>query len=406
MKKIVTFLFVLFTFCTFAQVNYTANTVNEPYDGPFRPGTNLGYFPGWTSSKLGDLAAGNPAIGVMGVGAKVVRPVLPESVLENFGYDVAVDNFEHWSSLGMGEFTATLAFPAEWHRDQTEYCPGVKSSMFKNLHTPIWDGGANGTPYNDENYFAAYVYKTVSIYNEYVRFWEIWNEPGFDETGNTGWRPPGYNAPFGNWWDSDPQPCDYILHAPIEDYVRTLRIAYEIIKTIAPEDYVVVAGFGYQSFLDAVLRNTDNPDDGIVTPEYPHGGGAYFDIMGLHSYPHFDGTTTNNSANFFERHSDRAAQGLVYRRDFYQQILSQYGYDGNTFPKKQTIATEMNVPRDYDEDNVFFASEVGQRNYIMKTFVTAITNNVHQFHVYGLSDRPGRGSGFDVMGLYLSLIHI
>ncbi len=403
MNKLFTCCLVLLLFPladVIAQVNYNAQTVNPPYTGVFRPGVNTGFFPLWSNQELGDIIAGNPANGVKGVGGKVTRPVLAESVLEIFGYDLLIDDFEYWQSLGMGEFTATLTGPVDWHRDLTEYCPGNTSELFRNLYTPIWDGGTNGTPYNDENYFAAYVYKTVSMYNQYVRFWEIWNEPGFDFAG-VGWREPG--DPVGNWWDNDPEPCDYILRAPIEHYVRTLRIAYEVIETIAPEDFVTVAGFGYQSFLDAVLRNTDNPNGGGVTAEYPHGGGAYIEVHGLHSYPHFDGTTFLNNINFFERHSDRAAQGLLYRRDFFQEIYDDYGYDGNTYPKKHTIATEMNVPREFAGGENFFATTLGQRNYIMKSFVTAILNDVYQFHIFGLQDQPGSGSGFDKMGLYVDL---
>lgn len=385
-----------------AQVDFNAKDFVNPYDGVFRPGSNLDYYPNWSTIQLGDLAGGNPAEGIMGVGAKTLRPVLSESVLEIFGYDVVVDDFQHFQSLGMDEFTAVLAFPVEWHKDFTEYCPGRPSNLFANLHTPIWDGGANGTPYNDDNYFAAYVYKTVTTYDEYVKFWEIWNEPGFDYTGNTGWRGPG--DPQGNWWDNDPNPCDYILQAPIENYVRTLRIAYEVIKTISPNDYVVTAGFGYQSFLDAVLRNTDNPNGGAVTPEYPEGGGAYIDIMGLHNYPHIDGTTRLSNIQFFERHSDRAAEGLIYRRDFFQEIFDNYGYDGVTYPKKLTLCTEMNTPREFDgNDGRYFAGTTAQRNYIMKTFVTAITNDVINFHVYSIGDNPGSGLGFDKMGLYEDL---
>ncbi len=403
MKKLFTILCFLSTFSLGAQVDFNAKDFVNPYDGVFRPGSNLDYYPNWSTEQLGSLAGGDPSQGIMGIGAKTLRPVLSESVLEIFGYDVVVDDFEHFRSLGMDEFTAVLAFPVDWHKDYTEYCPGTPSNLFANLHTPIWDGGANGTPYNDENYFAAYVYKTVSTYDEYVKFWEIWNEPGFDYTGNTGWRDAG--DPQGNWWDNDPNPCDYILQAPIENYVRTLRIAYEVIKTLSPNDYVVTAGFGYQSFCDAVLRNTDNPDGGSVTAEYPEGGGAYIDIMGLHNYPHIDGTTRLSNIQFFERHSDRAAEGLIYRRDFFQEIFDNYGYDGVTYPKKLTLCTEMNTPREFDgnEDGRYFAGTEAQRNYIMKTFVTAITNDVINFHVYSIGDNPGSGLGFDVMGLYEDL---
>jgi len=399
--RILTLLFFFTLLSASAQINYTAKDVLNPYNGPFRPGCNLAYFPNWTTNQLADLAAGNPNVGVPGVGAKTLRPVLAENVLEIFGYDAIKPNFEHFEDLGLDEHTVTLAWPVAWHQDLTEYCPGKPSALFANLYLPIWDGGANGTPVNDDNYFALYVWKTVTTYNEYVRFWEIWNEPGFDETGNTGWREPG--DPIGNWWDNDPQPCEYILHAPIQHYVRTMRVAYEVIKTVAPEDYVVVAGFGYQSFLDAVLRNTDNPVDGSVTAEYPHGGGAYFDVMGLHAYPHFDGSTTNYDANFFARHSDAAADGLLGRRQYYQEVLDRHGFDGITYPKKETIVTEINVPREFAGGSEFFASNEGQRNYIIKVLVKAKLNRVHQLHVFGLSDNPGQPYGFDVMGLYNDL---
>ncbi len=401
MKRTLTLLFLFVCTLSFAQLDYNAQTVNPEYTGVFRPGNNLGYFPLWEQEELGDLVAGNDALGVMGVGAKTIRPVLSEKVLEIYGYDVVVDEFEHWTALGMDEFTATLNGPVSWHRDQTEHCPGHQSEMFANLYTPIWDDGTDGTPYNDENYFAAYVYKTVTQYNEYVRFWEIWNEPAFDLTGNKGWREPG--DPQGNWWDEDPDPCDNILRAPIQEYIRTVRIAYEIIETIAPEDFVSVAGFGYQSFMDAFLRNTDNPDGGAVTAEYPHNGGAYFEVMGLHSYPHIDGSTRRSGDNFFERHSDQAARGMLYRRDFFAEILGNYGYDGVTYPTKHTIATEMNVPREFDGDENYFASTLGQRNYIMKCYITAITNNIHQFHVYAMSNKDGSGFGFGDMGIYEDL---
>ncbi|MFN4257632.1 MAG: hypothetical protein ACK4Q5_21885, partial [Saprospiraceae bacterium] len=138
----------------------------------------------------------------------------------------------------MGEHTVIVGFPSEQHRDPTQYCPGLQSELFANMYTPVWDGGANGTPYNDENYYAAYLYKIVSLYKGYVRFWEIWNEPGFDYTGGLGYAQPG--SP-GNWWDNNPSPCDYKLRAPIFHYVRLLRISWEIIKTLDPEAYVVVS---------------------------------------------------------------------------------------------------------------------------------------------------------------------
>ena len=402
-SKTITLLFFMLIgvlYCLPAQVSTTANDGIAPYTGPFRPGGNLDYLPPWTTEQLADLYAGNPMTGFTGVGATTIRPVIAEEVLEVFGYDVLVPTFQHLDQIGMKDMTVTLFQPAEWHRDLTEYCPGTPSALFRNLYEPIWDGGANGTPINENNFFANFVYKTVTTYDEYVKFWEIWNEPGFDKTGNLGWRQPG--DPQGNWWDRDPAPCEYQLGAPIEHFVRTLRVAYEVIKTVSPDDYVAAGGFGFQSFLDAVLRNTDNPNGGTPTPEFPLGGGAYFDYFTLHSYPHFDGTTTNIGANIYQRHSDQAATGFVYQRDFFQQVFDQYGYNDGQYPRKPVLITEFNVPSFYAPGN-FFASVEGQRNYVMKSVVNAIVNDIPQIHIFSVGDNPGQPFGFDKMGLYQNL---
>lgn len=391
-------------------VGYTANDQVTPYDGIFRPGINMGYNPPWTDEELANIAAGNPALGIDGLGTKTIRPGLYDYITTIFGYDIRVDAFDHYEELGMDDLTMIVGFPVDWHRDLTDYCgDGNNSAMFANLYTDIWDNGENGTPYNDNNYYAAYLYEVVSRYNDHVRFWEIWNEPGFDLTGQLGWRPPG--DPVGNWWDRDPDPCENILRAPIEHYVRTLRISWEIIKSIAPEDYVVVAGVGFESFLDAILRNTDNPDGGTVTAEYPNYGGAYFDVMGYHTYPDIDGSVReslgNNNFNFF-RHSDAAANGVLRRKTLWQEVLSSHGYDGNTYPNKEWIITEINVPRKGFRDIAMTGGEDLQINYIIKAVVTAMRNDVRQMHVYTLGDKKPEWQAteeFDLLGLYDHLRH-
>ncbi len=389
------------------QIPYNANTVLDPYDGPFRPGTNFGYNPPWTDFSLADIAAGNPSLNIKGVGVKASRPSLPGWFVNEYGYEFNLPNYQHYDNLGLEENVLIIGFPAPEERDPAYYCDGVQSEMFANMYSDIWDDGTDGTPYNDENYLAAYLYKVVTLYGDNVRFWEIWNEPGFDYTGNCGWREPG--DPVCNWWDQNPDPCDFKLRAPIMHYVRILRISYEIIKTLQPDDYLVVAGVGFPSYLDAILRNTDNPVDGSVTADYPLGGGAYFDVMGFHAYPHFDGTMRwwdNSIGGFhYERHSDQAITGIKNRQNLYQGVLENYGYDGATYPKKEWIITESNLPRREFQD--FIGNEDAQINYMAKAVVTCYKNAIHQFHVYNLGEAEFINSAtreFDVMGMYQKLI--
>ena len=412
MKKLITLLLILCSSMTMAQVNYTAHDQITPYTGKFRLGNNPGYFPNWTNAQLADIAAGNPAVGQPGVGSRSNRVALPEDILDVFGYGVSLPDFAHYASVGMVENVALIGGPTGAHRDYTEFCPGIPSRMFANLYLPIWDGGANGTPYNDDNYFAAYLYKVVNLYKDQVRFWEIWNEPGLDITFNIGWRDENYP---GNWFAEGPDPCDNIMHAPIYYYIRTLRISWEIIKTLAPDDYVCIGSVGYQSFMNALLTNTDNPNQGDVTSEYPLTGGAYFDAVSYHSYPHLDGSTAFFDSGFFDRNSDRAADGLINYQNYYKVILNRYGYDGSLYPPKEWIVTEVNSPRktfgkafpEKPEDvGPWFGGNNEQVNHMMKTFMIAKVNKIHQLHPYQLIDERTEAAAdyeFQLMGMYKNL---
>ena len=384
---------------------YTANDRVEKYRGRFLPGMNTDYVPPWSNKQLADLAAGNPAKGVRGVGALTLRPGLQDKVLGVYGYDVSEDDFAYYESLGLTELTAIVGFPADDHRAYDEspcYREGKYNALFEGLYEDIWDYGANGTPYDDRNEFAKYMYEIVTRYKDQVRFWEIWNEPGLftGDDSQVFWGEPDYP---GSWWTNDPDPCDYSLHAPIEHYVRTLRIAYEIVKAVAPDDYVVLAGAGSPAFLDAVLRNTDEPGSGRATGEYPHGGGAYFDVFGYHAYPHHDGSVRNGLGTFSERHSDGAADGIVdHRLAGFREVLEKYGYDGRTYPRKEHIVTEIGVPRRRFGSRYMGSDEL-QVNFMPKALINLKLNDVYQMHVFSIGDKEPAYKGdneFDFMGMY------
>jgi hypothetical protein len=391
-----------------AQVNYNANTNVSPYTQGFHQAANNGYFPGWINEQIGQMHAGNEALNIPGVGTRAMRVGFNEEIAELFGYDILDGLFQQYAALGMQpEHTMIVGYPIDWHRDETFHCPQARSVMFKGMYLPVWDGGLNGTPYNDENYLAVYTYKMVSRYKDQIRFWEIWNEPGFDLTYSTGWLPPGQP---GNWWQNDPKPCDYVLHAPVQHYVRTLRVSYDIIKTLDPTAYVTASGLGYPSFLDAILRNTDNPNGGAVTPEYPLKGGAYFDAVGFHSYPHFDGSVRywdNALGQMVDtRHSDGAADGTIRVWQGYETVLNNYGYNGSTFPRKIKLITEGNIPRkafDVGTPNESLGGTEVQRNYAIKNVVRLMQNDFAQYDLYQIFETKTlaqASQAYDAMGLY------
>jgi hypothetical protein len=407
MKKIILPAFIVLLCLTncMAQINYTANDPGSipSYNNHFLFGTNMGYYgPTWDDMSVADIAAGNPAKNVKGAGAKTLRPSLYEGFLETWGYDVRLIQFAHYASLGVQDNTVFLGLPAsDAHRDPNNYggCAD-QSNLFKNMYEPIWDGGLNGTPVNENNYYALYVYKTVTRYKQWTKFWEIVNEPDQDG-GTSGWKGPGV---AGNWWENNPTPCELLnTKAPIYHYIRLLRISYEVIKTIDPNAYVAPGGVGYASYLDALLRNTDNPVDGSVTAQYPNKGGAYFDCMSFHSYPIYSLQYWDPGAGqmAYRRHSDAATEDYIGVKNEMELTLANRGYNGTTYPKKIVICTESNIPRKAIGN--FIGSDAAQRNYYLKSIVESQKNDIRQLYLYGISeakDFPVASDPFHTMGMY------
>ncbi|MFK7807643.1 MAG: hypothetical protein AB8F74_07600 [Saprospiraceae bacterium] len=390
--------------CTsIAQPNFSANDKVPAYNHPFGYGTNLGYYPPWKDHQLADIAAGNPTENIPGVGATAIRPALPEHFVEQYGYDIRLKEFQHYFEIGTRDNTVFIGYPSPAHKDTTRYCAEHPNESFANLYEPIWDNGENGTPVNEENYLASYLYKIVQLYGDNVKYWEISNEPDFDWT-NHAWLPPGKP---GNWWENNPPPCQNALKAPIHHYIRMLRVSYEVIKYLSPDDYVAIGGLGYPSFLDAVCRNTDNPNNGLTNKEFPLKGGAYFDCMSFHSYPHIDGSLRhwdNGIYDFvYERHSDKAVDGVVRLHGEFKSVLEKYGY-GSSYPQKAFILTECNIPR--VQRDVFIGSEEAQTNFLIKSLVVAQQIGIQQYLVFDLGETntPEEASSeFQLMGFYKNL---
>lgn len=393
-----------------AQVTTTANDVVPEVNDFFRYGVVPSFYPSWGTqdTALANISAGNPNVGVEGAGVKAWRATLPEWFINQFGNNVRTFAFEHYETIGMTNHTVFLEGPQADHIDQTQYCAGTPSIIFDNLYLDIWDNGQNGTPVNDDNYYALYMYNVATTYSPYVKFWEIWNEPDFSGSPNA-FNPPGT---AGSWWDNDPDPCDLKIKAPIYHYIRMLRISYEVIKSIDPDAFITTGGIGFPSFLDAIMRNTDNPNNGDPSTEYPLTGGAYFDAVSFHQYPHIDGCFRigwNNQTQMFDykRHSDAAADCLVERKGDYQSVLASYGYDGSVYPQKEYIITESNLPRkgiSFGGDN--FGNDEIQRNWIIKACVRAQQNDISQFHVFKIGedqDFETASFEFQLMGLYKNL---
>jgi len=249
----------------------------------------------------------------------------------------------------------------------------------------------------------------VSTYKSYVKFWEIINEPDL-EYGILGDGDPGQP---GNWWDNNPPPCALPnLYAPIFQYIRALRIGYEVIKYVDPTAYVSPGGLGKPAFLDAILRNTDNPADGSVNGSYPLKGGAYFDALSFHMYPIYHLHQWDNSIGgfAFSRHSDAAVYQYIQNKNKFQNVLNNRGYNGTTYPAKYIITTENNIPNKSMPGPIgaWIGSQDAQRNYVIKATVESQKNNISQYYVFVLGDDKDAwdptASELNFLGLYKNLV--
>ena len=138
-------------------------------------------------------------------------------------------------------------------------------------------------------------------------------------------------------------------------------------------------------------------------------GGAYFDVMSYHAYPHIDGSL-REWQNFppgwdYERTSDNALRGVFDQRDRFKGVLDKYGYDGKTYPKKHWIITEVNIPRKQVKD--FIGSDEAQRNFLIKLAAESKKEDIKQLHLYNLAEgtriHPTADDEFAFMGIYETL---
>lgn len=373
----------------------TANDSVAAYTAPFQYGLNPGYY----GSAWSDLAIHRLCYDA---GCRSARNSLPDAFIGQWGASIRLDLYKQITQdLQFDEITVFLGEPrAEW-RDTAVY-DGQRSKLWQGLYEPIWDNGENGTPVNDANRFALYVWTIARTYGPYIRFYEIINEPDYTNS-SFGWV--GSGTP-GSWWDGPPQPKDLPnLNAPIFHYIRTLRIAYEVVKREDPTAYVTPGGLGYASFLDALLRYTDNPDQGKVSDAFPLKGGAYFDALSFHSYPQYGARYWNGQQWVPDRHSDRAVQAFIAAKPKFEAVLAKHGYDGSRYPKKVMLVTELNVARKQIGETL--GGNELQRNFTIKALVKAQQVGIRQVYwfVTGESknlDDPS-ASPFDLMGFYENL---
>ncbi len=336
--------------------------------GRFRYGINGG-FPNrdWADPVLAELE--------VSAGCNSQRLSLPERHLERWGYGIELGDMQEYEVLGLDGQVAFLSAPAREHSTAPASAEDWELAHYlpRNLYEPILrDDGS----INPDNYWGSYVYETVRTYKDYVKVWEVWNEPDYVSD---------WSATL-EWDERAPSAADLIrFGGSIFDYVRMLRVSKVAAQLADPEAKIATGGIGYPSFLGAILRYTDNPDGGQVSERYPYTGGAYIDVLSFHHYPIYGAGS-----------SDVAVEAYLEHR---AELLAQLDEAGASVEGWQT--TESGAPR--VAVGSYPGSEAYARNYLMKLMVRAQTAGIDGIDWFVLSDGTPEEQSEDPyasMGLY------
>lgn len=336
--------------------------------GPFRYGINGGHRnANWDNGKQAQLEAK--------AGCNGQRVLLPEWLFDQWGYDIEIQNkdMENYMAYGVGNLIAFVNGPIAAHSTAPAGLPQWQLDYYipKNLYEPVLM--PDNKTINPNNYWGAYIYKTVSQYKQWVKVWEIWNEPDWVSDWQVTQK----------WPNQAPTAADLPrFGGSIFDYVRMLRVSREAARAADPEAQIATGGLGYPSFLASILKYTDNPKDGSVTADYPKTGADYFDVVSFHYYPLY---TPGNS--------DAAADGFIKERDAMAKVLSDAGVSGKAF-----TATETGAPH---QDFMGQPSgAVYARSYLMKVMTLAQAAGLMGVDWFVLSDGGDASNPYSFMGLY------
>ena len=353
-------------------------SVPDPTNLQYRFGDGSGlYSNGWDDAKSAILSSK--------AGCDGTRKKLPEQHFANWGIGIELGDCKVNSQVGILDVIGYLATPTKAHSSNattnSELCYPA------NLYEDIW---LDKDTVNPNNYWAYYVYQTVSTYKDYIKIWETWNEPDY-----TDWQK------AGDWDKNPPNPKDlYHWYGSIFEYIRLLRITYEVAKKVDPTCWVATGGLGYGGFLDGIMRYTDNPEDGSVTRKYPAYGGAYFDCDAYHQYPIYGTTDLETGISYNGAGSDSLAKKVVILKKSHHYIIKKYGF-GSKYPDKIFVNTETGVPSTKNKNNKI-GGDLERRNWILKLAMYAIEYDVKQIHILNMVDDDGYGDFYNV-GAYVSI---
>jgi len=218
---------------------------------------------------------------------------------------------------------------------------------------PEWAGGNYpelGPPDNYQD-LADFLTALATRYKGRIDAYQIWNEPNLAR----------------EWGNRPPNPAEY---------AQLLKVAYQAIKAVDPNAWVITAGLAPTSRDDAVAM----PDTKFVQGMYDAGAEPYFDALGVHGAgykvaPETDPNVVANdpALNNGDPSPPEAKRIYCFRHiEDVRQVMVQNG-DAD----KRVVVLEFGWTVDPRPDSPYHwhaVSEVEQRDYILRAYKYAQEN--------------------------------
>jgi len=228
-------------------------------------------------------------------------------------------------------------------------------------HTPSWatDGIAGAgvpsglyLPIDDPlNVWANFIRYLVTVYDDRVHHWIIWNEP--DIPLDT----------FGAQWQGT-----------AEDYYQLVKVAYLVAREVDPDAQIHLGGLTYwhnPNYLRELLTIAHRDP---TAAEH----GYYFDVVSVHIY--FKPETTLSII------------------DSIQQTLNDFGLNKPIW-LNETNAPPYDDPAQPWDDPVFRVTQEMQASFVLQEAALALSTGVERIGVYKWVDEPPPPPGFEPYGM-------
>lgn len=361
------------------------NLVYGQITHPILPGQNPGYYSQYQTAFGGTGSADSIYMLAYRSGVRSLRVSVSYANYENYGTFTPQFQFmgQHFSNNTFFLDAAEAPYKA---RDTIKN-NGVQTWLPKGLYLSALN--ADGSV-NVNNAYAKYIYDIVMSNGAFITYYEVWNEPDLNNTGDSY---EDSTQSKTSWQNHEPNPVNLInINAPVKDYVQLCKVAYQVVHKFQPNAIVCTGGISNPWFYKWFLKD---------------GGGQWIDELSMHFYPIY-------SWVYYPNVKRRNSNYAVFRTDSNYLLLAASEIATGTV-HKPIQWTEVNVNRWSRPGNISignfpddkeFGNDIVQRNFDIKVILKQYQCGATGFHFFATGEAADSADQTNVnwsMGFYKNL---